>query len=111
MSIVTSAGYYRNTVLLGAILYGCDNPHVEPITLICLATGARWSEAEGLVPARLRIAAVTFSKTKFSKVRTVPIDPALEQLIRNHWKRCGQFTTGSINAFRRALDGFGIERP
>lgn len=98
-------------VLLGAIRDGCDNPHVEPITLICLATGARWSEAEGLVPARLRSGAVTFSKTKSSKVRTVPIDPALEQLIRNHWKRYGPFTSGSINAFRRALDRSGIELP
>lgn len=99
------------TVLLGAIRAGCDNPHVEPITLICLATGARWSEAEGMVPTRLRNSAVTFSKTKSSKVRTVPIDPALEQLIRAHWKRYGQFTSGSINAFRRALDRSGIELP
>lgn len=97
--------------LLETIRSGCDNPHVEIITLICLATGARWSEAEGLVPARLRNGAVTFSKTKSSKVRTVPIDPALEQLIRNHWKRYGQFTTGSINAFRRALERSGIELP
>ncbi|WJN60440.1 hypothetical protein OH686_16975 [Pseudomonas sp. SO81] len=33
-------------VLLEAIRSGCDNQHVEIITLICLATGARWSEAK-----------------------------------------------------------------
>lgn len=32
--------------LLQAIRSGCDNPHVEIIVLICLATGARCSEAE-----------------------------------------------------------------
>tara|TARA_R110000868_G_scaffold208254_1_gene457687 strand:- start:2221 stop:2349 length:129 start_codon:yes stop_codon:yes gene_type:complete len=32
----------------------CDNPHVEIITLICLAIGARWPEAEKLKPTGLR---------------------------------------------------------
>lgn len=36
--------------LLESIRSGCDNPHVEPVVLICLATGARWSEAENLSP-------------------------------------------------------------
>lgn len=96
--------------LLQAIRSGCDNPHVEIIVLICLATGARWSEAEGLIPARLRNGAVTYSKTKSSKVRTVPIQPELEALIRDHWKRHGQFT-GAITSFRRALARSGIELP
>lgn len=93
-----------------AIRSGCENSHVEPIVLICLATGARWSEAEGLTPSRLRDSSVTFAKTKSSKVRTVPIDPALETFIRQHWKRHGHFT-GAITSFRRALDRSGIELP
>lgn len=98
------------TILLEAIRKHSDNPHVEPITLLCLATGARWSEAEGLTPARLRNGSVTYSKTKSSRVRTVPIDPALETFIRAHWKRHGQFT-GSISSFRRALVRSGIQLP
>jgi len=98
------------STLLTAIREGCDNPHVEPIVLLCLATGARWSEAEGLTPSRLRYGAVTYSKTKSSKVRTVPIQPELEALIRDHWKRHGQFT-GAITSFRRALARSGIELP
>jgi integrase len=78
--------------------------------LLCLATGARWSEAEGLNPARLRNGSVTYSKTKSSRVRTVPIDPALETFIRGHWKRHGPFT-GSISSFRRALVRSGIQLP
>lgn len=96
--------------LLTAICEGCDNPHVEPIVLLCLATGARWSEAEGLTPSRLRNGAVTYSKTKSSKVRTVPIQPELEAFIRDHWKRHGQFT-GAITSFRRALSRSGIVLP
>lgn len=96
--------------LLTAIREGCDNPHVEPIVLLCLATGARWSEAEGLAPSRLRNGAVTYSKTKSSKVRTVPIQPELEAFIRDHWKRHGQFT-GAITSFRRALSRSGIVLP
>lgn len=96
--------------LLNAIREGCDNPHVEPIVLLCLATGARWSEAEGLTPSRLRNGAVTYSKTKSSKVRTVPIQPELEAFIRDHWKRHGQFT-GAITSFRRALSRSGIVLP
>lgn len=50
--------------LLTEIRRACDNPHVEIITLICLATGARWSEAEKLKPTGLRNAVITFSGTK-----------------------------------------------
>jgi len=96
--------------LLDAIRTGCENPHVEPIVLLCLATGARWSEAEGLTPARLKNCSVTYSQTKSSKVRTVPISAELEAFIRKHWKRHGQFT-GAITSFRRALDRSGIELP
>lgn len=54
----------------------------------------------------LRNGAVTYSKTKSSKVRTVPIQPELKAFIRDHWKRHGQFT-GDITSFRRALSRSG----
>ncbi|TBV13216.1 phage integrase [Stutzerimonas kirkiae] len=98
------------SVLLDAIRTGCENPHVEPVVLICLATGARWSEAEGLTSVRLKNACITFSKTKSSKVRTVPVSPELEAFIREHWKQYGPFT-GAITSFRRALDRSGITLP
>lgn len=63
-----------------------------------------------LAPSRLRNGAVTYSKTKSSKVRTVPIQPELEAFIRDHWKRHGQFT-GAITSFRRALSRSGIVLP
>lgn len=96
--------------LLDAIRSGCDNPHVEPVTLLCLATGARWSEAERLRPQSMREGRVVFSGTKSGRVRAVPISEDLQWLVRQHWKRYGQFT-GSITSFRRALSRTSIELP
>lgn len=86
------------------------NPHVEIITLICLATGARWSEAEKLKPTGLRNAVITFSGTKSGKVRSVPITPDLEAKIVRHWKQYGQ-PNAAITSFRRALAKTTIRLP
>lgn len=96
--------------LLESIREGCDNPHVEPIVLICLATGARWSEAEHLKPSAIRDRLVTFSTTKNGKVRSVPISGELYQRLLKHWKQYGPFTS-SITSFRRALARTRIRLP
>lgn len=86
------------------------NPHLELIVLICLATGARWSEAENLNPSAVRNGAVTFSNTKNGKVRTVPVDPKLFDRLQQHWAFYGPFTF-SQSAFKRALDRTSIQLP
>ena len=96
--------------LLQVIRDRCDNPHVEIITLICLATGARWSEAEKLKPTGLRNGVITFSGTKSGKVRSVPITAELEAKIRQHWKQHGQ-PNAAITSFRRALAKTTIQLP
>lgn len=96
--------------LLTEIRRACDNPHVEIITLICLATGARWSEAEKLKPTGLRNAVITFSGTKSGKVRSVPIAAELEAKIVSHWKQHGQ-PNSAITSFRRALSRTTIHLP
>jgi len=87
---------------LGVIDYA--NPHAEIIALICLATGARWSEAEKLKPTGLRNGVITFSGTKNGKVRSVLIT------IVRHWKQNGQ-TNSAITSFRRALARTTIRLP
>jgi integrase len=87
-----------------------SNPHLELIVLICLATGARWSEAEGLTANTVRNDAVTFTNTKSGKVRTVPIAAELAKRLHIHWSVHGQFTT-SIGAFRRVLERTAIHLP
>ncbi|WP_417582110.1 tyrosine-type recombinase/integrase [Nitrincola sp.] len=87
-----------------------SNPHLEPLTLICLATGARWSEAENLKPVSLINNVVTFSNTKSGKVRSVPISVQLTQFLHSHWQLHGNFTS-SIGSFRRVLVKTGIDLP
>lgn len=51
--------------------YGKEN--LTTIVKVCLATGARWSEAERLTRSQLSPYKLTFTKTKGKKNRTVPI--------------------------------------
>jgi integrase len=52
------------------------------VARICLATGARWSEAEGLVARQVRHGRVHFTNTKSSKNRVVPVASDLEKQIK-----------------------------
>lgn len=96
--------------LLDTILSTTENPHVYPITLICLATGSRWSEAENLKPSSVRSSVITFSRTKSGKVRSIPISSDLAALLREHWTTYGLFTS-SLTSFRRALSRTTIQLP
>ena len=96
--------------LLDAITNSTENPHVYPITLICLSTGSRWSEAQNLKPSSLRNGVITFSGTKSGKVRSIPIAKHLQTLLKAHWTTYGLFTS-SLTAFRRALARTSIELP
>lgn len=63
--------------LLLSLCSHCSNNDVIHIVKICLATGARWSEAENLTHSQLSPFKVTFTKTKGKKNRTVPISKVL----------------------------------
>ncbi len=91
----------------------CENPHVELITLVCLCTGARWGEAEGLTSQRVHNGRVTFTDTKSGKNRTVPVPEWLYDRLKAHEKttKGSALFTFSISAFRRALKRTEIELP
>lgn len=91
----------------------CENPHAHLITKICLATGARWGEAEGLTVQRVRNLKVSFTDTKSGKNRSVPISQELYDEIHEHAKltKGNGIFTFSISAFRRALNRTSIELP
>jgi integrase len=89
------------------------NPHVGIIAEICLATGARWGEAEGLTRELVKDNRVWLGNErsrKSSKNRIVPIKNALYQRIVTHFDKHGEFT-GSLGAFRRALEKTSIALP
>lgn len=87
-----------------------DCRHLALIARVCLATGARWGEAQGLVPARVKNGAVTFANTKSRRTRTIPIDPALERMLLDYFKECGTFPN-CIRHFSRVLASTSIKLP
>lgn len=52
------------------------------VARICLATGARWSEAEGLAARQVRNGRIHYTNTKSSKNRAVPISEDLQKQIK-----------------------------
>lgn len=91
----------------------CENEHVELITLICLSTGARWGEAEGLTSGNVRDGKVTFNDTKNGKNRTIPVAEWLFERLKKHTPKATNrpLFTSSIGSFRRALKRTTIELP
>lgn len=76
------------------------------IAKVCLATGARWGEAEGLQARQVRDGLVHYFKTKSSKNRSVPISKALAAQV----VEALPFKSG-YNTFRRAVEAIGLELP
>jgi len=80
------------------------------IVKICLATGARWSEAEGLKGNQIRSGQIIYVKTKGKKNRAVPITEKLQAELPSSRKAQPLFAT-CYSAFRKALQRAGIETP
>jgi len=88
------------------------NPDVILVAKICLATGARWGEAETLKAEQVRQGKVHFTKTKNSKARAIPVDEELEKDIKKGRPRFGRLFPGTCHqAFARAVERAGINLP
>ncbi|EPP0043407.1 phage integrase [Pseudomonas aeruginosa] len=85
-------------------------PHVEMVATICLATGCRWGEAQGLVPERVKGGAVHFINTKSKRRRSVPIPPELEERIHDHFQEHGLFSN-CRDSFDYAVKMSGVNLP
>lgn len=89
------------------------------IAKVCLATGARWSEAEGLRVSQVRGGQINFTGTKSGKNRSVPVDDALIASLDAHLeKRYGddkaiaeRFFMFGYGAFREAVEKSGLTLP
>lgn len=86
-----------------------DHPDLETVVRICLATGARWSEAESLRKSQLAKYKITYTNTKGRKNRTVPISNGLDDSLPDDKK--GRLFNDCYGAFRSALERTGIELP
>ncbi|EFO8398974.1 tyrosine-type recombinase/integrase, partial [Escherichia coli] len=93
------------------LLIACDesrNKDLGVVVRIGLATGARWSEAEGLKQSQVLPGRITFVKTKGKKNRTVPISPQLQAMLP---KKRGALFSPCYEAFDAAIKRAKIELP
>ncbi|WP_142910928.1 tyrosine-type recombinase/integrase, partial [Klebsiella pneumoniae] len=93
------------------LLTACDqsaNKDLGVIVRICLATGARWSEAQDLKQSQVLPGRLTFTQTKSKKNRTVPISEQLQKLLP---KKRGALFAPAYEAFKSALTRAAIELP
>ena len=88
------------------------NSHTLPVAKLCLATGARWDEAESLHRSHVRNGQVRFVRTKNGKSRTVPIPAELEALIfERGYPGNGALFGSCRSAFRKAYERAGLHTP
>lgn len=96
-------------------LEGATNPHVLLVTKVCLATGARWGEAEGLGITQVRDGVIQFAnETKSKKARALPISEELECALHTHHKKYGEghrIFASAHSAFRSGLQRASISLP
>lgn len=89
-----------------------SNSHCYPVALLCLATGARWIEAETLPHSALVQGRVMYRDTKTNKSRAVPVAPyVLSELQRDALPGPGRLFRSCRSAFRSAYERTGFQTP
>jgi integrase len=110
LSYLTKAQIY----LLLNELNTSRNRHVTLISKICLQTGARWGEAEGLRASQIKNRQIQFARTKSGKVRSVPISNELQEEIFTHiaeGEKTAQIFSSALSAFREGIERAKIDLP
>ncbi|WP_220813115.1 phage integrase [Pseudomonas paralcaligenes] len=100
---------------VGQLLEECrrsTNNHTYPVALICLATGARWDEAESLQRSAIFGGKVHFHRTKNRQSRSVPIPQEVEEAaLKVAMPGKGRLFVSCRAAFRCAYQRCGFDTP
>ncbi|MCE5365110.1 tyrosine-type recombinase/integrase [Pseudomonas anguilliseptica] len=89
-----------------------SNNHTYPVALICLATGARWDEAESLGRAAIFGGKAHFHRTKNRQSRSVPIPKEVEEAaLKVAMPGTGRLFVSCRAAFRGAYERCGFDTP
>lgn len=109
---------YLDEQQIAALLRECRNgrnPHTYLVACLCLATGARWSEAEGLTTSQLYPNRVQYVGTKSGKRRTVGIHKEFAKELQQHRRRFAlagdRFFASCYASFGKAIERAGIALP
>jgi len=89
-------------------LENSSNKSVKSVALICLSTGCRWSEAEGLTSSNILNGKVVFTDTKSGKNRAIPIS---SDLIATLPETRGVLFGSCYSAFRQAIRRCSFQLP
>ncbi len=100
---------------IAKLLDSCDlstNKSLIYVVKICLATGARWSEAESLKASQIANGKITYLNTKSGKNRSIPINDSLFNELQT-LDRSGdeRLFLSSLSAFRKAVQKAKISLP
>jgi len=88
------------------------NSHTLPVAKLCLATGARWDEAESITRSQLLNGQVRFARTKNGRVRTIPVpDDLVELMLERGYPGSGRLFSSCRSAFRKAYERTGLHTP
>lgn len=87
------------------------NPDCLAVTKLCLATGARWGEAEALHAREIKGGKVHYYATKNSRSRSLPITPELEAEVKRGRPKVGRLFQPCWHAFQGAIERAGIDLP
>jgi integrase len=92
---------------------GSRNADLLAVVRICLSTGCRWSEAEGLRVSDvcLEPAYITFAGTKSGRVRVIPVASSLMHEVLEGRPRVGRLFGSCYAGFRKAVERAKIELP
>ncbi|WP_368898052.1 phage integrase [Morganella morganii] len=90
-------------------LLGILSGDEKRIALLCISTGARWSEAATLKSEQVINGRVTFLKTKNGKQRTIPISEELEQAVKT--RKAGVLFKVDYQTFRKKLKAIKPDLP
>lgn len=88
-----------------------QNNHTYPVALICLATGARWGEAETLTRSQLAQGKIHFHRTKNGKSRSVPVPQRVIDIVLENALPGTRLFTSCRAAFRGAYERCGFDTP
>lgn len=86
-------------------------PALCTVVKLCLATGARWSEIQGLTLAQVSKYRLTFTQTKSKRNRSVPISPELYGIIPKKGRADGKLFPPCYDAFEYASANSGVKLP
>ncbi|WCE30118.1 phage integrase [Vibrio sp. SCSIO 43137] len=100
---------------IGKLLESCSqssNKSLSYVVKVCLATGARWSEAESLKMSQVANGKITYLNTKSGKNRSIPVNEQLYQELKELDKSGDErLFLSSLSAFRKAVAKAQISLP